>query len=73
MPVYLYVTTSEISLPVGSQAKPREKKVMVNQLMLTTGAARVNEKLSFKWKERFAKIEADARQKGEGIWSYSRS
>lgn len=71
LPVYLYVTTTEISLPYSFGDQPRDQKVMVNELMLATGAARVDENLNFKWKDRFVQTEESARQKGEGIWSYS--
>ena len=71
LPVYMYVMTSEISLPHGLKGESRKKKVMVNEIMLAIGAAQVDGKLSFKWKKRFSEIEAEARKKGEGIWSYS--
>lgn len=71
--VYLYVKTSEVELPSKTGFDPKEKKVMVNQLLIAMGAARVDESLTFKWKERFAKIQAIAREKGEGIWSYAQA
>lgn len=70
MPAYLFVTTSEVRLPLEAKTEPDKKRVMVNQLLLATGAARVDARAPFKWKSRFSKIEDEARRKGEGIWSY---
>lgn len=68
-PVYLYVKTSEVDFPFKT-GEVRESRVMVNQLLLALGAARVNPSMSFPQKDEFLKAEATARERGEGIWSY---
>lgn len=69
-PVYLYVNTSEIDMPFPQGLVPHEQKVMVNELFLALGAARVSPEKVFDQRESFLRIEAAARTRGEGIWSY---
>ena len=44
--------------------------MMLNEVLLAWGSARVEHKTAFRRENEFSKIEAEARQKGEGIWSY---
>ena len=71
---YLFVKTSELDFPFNKQAAGmRKKRVMVNELLLKLGAARVAKDAVFKSKEGFTQLESVARKKGEGIWSYELS
>ncbi len=66
---YLYITTPVFHFPPAANAKPEQKKIMVNEFLLSIGAAKVGE-AEKKWKDRFEKIQLEARRRGEGIWSY---
>jgi len=70
VPVYLYVNTSEIELPFPQGLIPHESKVMVNELFLRLGAARVAAAPAFDREDSFRMLESEARSKGKGIWSY---
>jgi hypothetical protein len=67
---YFYVQTFEMDFPFKPNDPPRETKVMVNQLLISMGLARVDAEKNFKHREKFLKIEAEARSRGMGIWSY---
>lgn len=67
---YLYVKTFELDFPFKPQSEPKESHVMINQLLLSLGLARVDGDKIFKHREQFLKIEAEARTQGHGIWSY---
>ncbi|MBI3306226.1 MAG: thermonuclease family protein [Candidatus Omnitrophica bacterium] len=67
---YVFVETRQSSMPIKERSGPRKKRVMVNELLLSMGAARVSENLVFKKKKDFLEIEKIAQTKGEGIWSY---
>ena len=66
--VYLYLQMKELQLP--GKKKSENKRRLINEFLLERGAASVDSESAFKHKERFLKIEAQAREKGEGIWSY---
>jgi endonuclease YncB( thermonuclease family) len=67
---YLYVKTFEMDFPFTPGARPKETKVMINELLLSLGLARVDGDKEFKHREKFLKIESQARTQGQGIWSY---
>ena len=67
---YLYVKAFEMDFPFKPQTPPRESTLMVNQLLLSLGLARVDTERVFKHRDQFLKIEAEARSQGKGIWSY---
>lgn len=67
---YLYVNTSEIDVPFAEAVPAREKKIMINELLVAIGAARVLHHAEFDQKEMFLKLEDKARQDGQGLWSY---
>lgn len=69
-PAYLYVKTSEIELPFAHAVAAREKNVMINELLLAIGAARVLRQLDFEHKQSFIELEDKARSDGQGLWSY---
>ena len=68
--VYLYVNSKELDFPFKPGAEPRTKKIMVNELLLSLGLARVDSAKLFKRKQAFLALEADANRRGMGIWSY---
>lgn len=69
-PSYLYVNTSEIELPFAQAVAAREKKIMINELLVAIGAARVLRNLDFEHKASFIELEDKARRDGQGLWSY---
>lgn len=69
-PSYLYVNTSEIELPFAQAVAAREKKIMINELLVAIGAARVLRNLEFEHKAAFIELEDKARLDGQGLWSY---
>ncbi len=70
-PVYLYVTTSQALLPV-LPGKPNEiSRIMVNEWLLRVGAAQIKmNELSAEKAMEFQKIQDQAKNEGQGIWSY---
>ncbi|MBI3313848.1 MAG: thermonuclease family protein [Candidatus Omnitrophica bacterium] len=69
-PVYVYAETAEAEMPLKPDVHPRKKKILVNALLLSLGAARVDTRQNFKKKKDFIQLEAKARTEGQGIWSY---
>lgn len=67
---YFFVQTFEMDFPFKPESQPKETKVMVNELLVSMGLARVDREKQFKHREDFLKIEAEARDRGMGIWSY---
>ena len=67
-PVYLSIRSHEMKFSRLRQIE--HHKVILNEFLLQTGAAAVKTDASFKRKEKFLQIEARARERGEGIWSY---
>lgn len=70
IPAYIYVQTSEIELPFAQAVAAREKKIMINELLVAIGAARVLRSLDFEHKTVFIELEDKARLDGQGLWSY---
>jgi|GEM_PF-878694 len=69
-PVFVYVKTSEIPKPHPVEIKAHEKKMMVNELLLQLGSAKMIENECGKHCGDFEKAQSEARSKGHGIWSY---
>lgn len=69
-PAYVFVETKEAAIPLRRGAAVRKKRVMVNELLISLGAAKVAGGINFKKRKDFLKLEAKARAEGEGIWSY---
>ncbi|MCM8776245.1 MAG: thermonuclease family protein [Candidatus Omnitrophica bacterium] len=69
-PAFVYVKTQELTFPFSHDLPPTEKQVMLNEILLSMGAARVDTSVPFKRKAQFVEIEMQAKAKGEGIWSY---
>ena len=70
LPVYAYTSLHEADFPLKAGDEPRKNKVLLNEFLISLGAARVREDISFKWRDRFLKLQETARQEGRGIWSY---
>lgn len=70
VPVYMYVQTSQVDLPNPADGKPEEEKVMINELLIKLGAAKVSGVPGGKHFDVFKKAEDKARESGQGIWSY---
>ena len=68
-PGYIYVKAREMEWKPGPPAA-RDNHVMVNQLLIDMGAARVEENIPFRHKTRFLEAQNSAKTRGEGIWSY---
>ena len=68
---YLYVVTRGMKLPFAPNAPPKKNRVLLNAMMLALGAGRVEQGGDFKQRGLFLRAEAEAREKGEGIWSYN--
>lgn len=67
---YFFVKTIEMDFPFKPEDKPRESTVMVNKLLLSLGLARVDAAKKFKHRDKFLEIEAEAKARGMGVWSY---
>lgn len=65
---YVYIPLQQ--LPEGSMSGVTVYRRMLNQVLIQMGAARVDLKGNFKFKRDFLKLEAEAKRKGEGVWSY---
>ena len=68
-PAYLFVKNREMDWKPGP-AVSRDIHVMINQLLIEMGAARVDLTRPFKYKNRFLESQNTAKTRGEGIWSY---
>lgn len=69
-PAYVFVETKEAAMPLKRGAAVRKKRVMVNELLISLGAAKVAGGTNFKKRKDFLKLETKARTEGAGIWSY---
>lgn len=67
---YAYLQAKFVKFPVKPNGIPDEEEVLLNAFLLKTGAAKVDEAQDFGRKEEFLKIQAEAKVKGEGVWSY---
>ena len=67
---YVYVNSLELELPFRPNQSPRESKMMVNEILISQGLAKVDTSQDFKHKQHFLELEALTRAKGSGLWSY---
>ena len=72
VPVYGYLRTKSLKFPPKRDAASMEEEVMINEFLISQGAARVAEESAFAEKDHFLKVQEQAKQKGEGIWSYEK-
>jgi len=68
--VYLKTTTRELAFPFANGEEPHQKTNSIQEFLLYHGAARVDNGRAFSRQAEFSKIEAEARAKGKGLWSY---
>ena len=50
---YIYVDSNELDMPFKKDTSPRQVRVMINELLLSTGAARTETAADFKFKSHF--------------------
>jgi Staphylococcal nuclease homologue len=67
---YAYLQAKYLKFPVKPDGVPDEEEVLLNEFLLKTGAAKVDETQDFGRKKEFLKIQEEAKVKGEGVWSY---
>jgi hypothetical protein len=67
---YAYLQAKYLKFPVKPNGIPDEEEVLLNEFMVKIGAAKVAEDQDFPRKAHFLKIQAEAKAKGEGVWSY---
>ncbi|HOW87728.1 MAG TPA: thermonuclease family protein [Candidatus Omnitrophota bacterium] len=67
---YAYLKAKYVKFPVKIDRVPDEEEVLINEFLIKVGAAKVDEAQDFSRKARFLKVQDEARQKGEGVWSY---
>jgi len=67
---YVYLKAKYLKFPAKLNETPDEHEVLINELLVKIGAAKVVETQDFSHKDKFLKVQEEARKKGEGIWSY---
>lgn len=67
---YAHLTAKAQSFPSGSGKTAGEEEVALNEFLIRTGSAKVDASQDFARKEKFLKLQEEARRKGEGVWSY---
>ena len=67
---YAYLKGKYLRFPAKPNDIPDEKDVLINEFLVKVGAAKVVETQDFSHKAKFLKVQAEAKKKGEGIWSY---
>ncbi len=70
---YVYLKAKYLKFPAKLNEIPDEQEVLINEFLVKVGAAKVVEAQDFSRKDRFLKVQEEARKKGEGIWSYEAS
>jgi len=70
---YAYLQSKYIKFPEKAGVIPAQQEVLLNEFLVKVGAAKVVETQTFSQKARFLKVQAEARKKGEGVWSYEPS
>lgn len=68
--VYAYLKAKYLKFPSKPREIPDEQEVLLNEFLVKIGAAKVAEAQDFRHKAKFLKVQAEAKKKGEGIWSY---
>ena len=67
---YVYLQSKSVKFSGKTGARPSEKEVLLNEFLVEVGAAKVVEAQEFSRKDQFLKVQAAAKKKGEGVWSY---
>jgi len=68
---YAYLQARYVKFPSKLHDVPDEQEVLLNEFLVKIGAARVDESQDFSHKTKFLKAQAEAKTKGEGVWSYA--
>ena len=68
---YAFLQAKYLKFPVKPKGSSDEQEILLNEFLVKIGAARVAEAQDFRHKARFLKAQAEAKRKGEGIWSYA--
>lgn len=68
---YAYLKAKSLGLPAKADKAPDEEEVLLNEFLVRIGAAKVAEGQDFRHRQRFLKLQEEARKKGEGVWSYA--
>ena len=68
--VYAYLLAKYLKFPVKPEGVSDEQEILLNEFLVKVGAAKVIETQDFSHKAKFLKVQAEAKRKGEGIWSY---
>lgn len=67
---YVYLQSKFLKFPWKPSSNPEEREIFLNEFLVQLGAAKVAEDHDFGHNAQFLKVQDEARQKGEGIWSY---
>ncbi|MFH1208749.1 MAG: thermonuclease family protein [Candidatus Omnitrophota bacterium] len=67
---YAYLKAKYLKFPAKLDDIPDEQEVLINEFLVKVGAAKVAETQDFGQKDKFLKVQEEARKKGEGVWSY---
>jgi len=70
IPSYLFVETESVSLPFDPVEEHIHQRVMINEMLIKVGAATVNDERNFKHLQAFLALQEQAKNEGQGIWSY---
>ena len=68
---YAYLKAKYLKFPAKPNDIPDEQEVLINEFLVKIGAAKVAEAQEFGHKDKFLKVQEEARKKGEGVWSYA--
>lgn len=68
--VFAYLQAQSLNFPARSNENPHSNEIMLNEFLIQTGAARVADAQMFSRKEKFLKLQEEAKKKGQGVWSY---
>jgi endonuclease YncB( thermonuclease family) len=67
---YAYLQAKYVKFPAKLRDIPDEQEVLLNEFLVKIGAAQVDESQDFSHKTKFLKVQAEAKTRGEGVWSY---
>ena len=68
--VYAYLKGKSLKMPFKTGEEASESEIFLNEFLLRTGAAKVDEEQMISKKNRFLAAQDEAKKKGEGVWSY---
>lgn len=67
--VYISMKAMEIPFPNKDNAQPRGAKISLNEMLVSSGLASVDDTKDFKKKDDYLKLQEEAKRLGKGIWS----